>query len=597
MGNAVSKDQMTPLERLGAYGRGEEVDRLPCVPIVGNTAARVLGVKVSDFRGDGQTIADAQIAAYRRFGYDGIRVFTDLYQQAEAMGAKVRYPEDDTAYLAEPAVTEVSGIDSLEPADPHRDGNLPHHLEAMERVVEAVGEEVPVTGAITGPFTNASFLIGAERLVQMTIKDPEAVHRLCELSLETALAYAEAVFDAGCTPSLTDALSSCSVIGPRQYREFAYPYQKRLVDYVHSRGKPVTLHICGDTRLIWDSMADTGADCLSLDNDIDLAAAVRDVGDRVRIMGNVHPSEVMFLGDPEQVRRATRTCVAQAGQNPRGYIVASGCSLPTDTPFANIDAMLDAVREIGFPVDPEKLSETLKPFTCSRCSAVWQRKGTTYCWSGDPDTRPRQPNNCPSALAGDVIIESFALYRGDGEDAEMARVAAQVEGLCYESVPGSDAINARWTRVEDTIAFAKKMGYQKIGIATCVGLLEETDRLSRILEAQGLQPQSVCCKTGSIDKLELELAEEDKVRPGTFEPACNPVAQARLLNRAGMDMNVIVGLCVGHDMLFSKYSEAPVTTLVAKDRVTGHNPAAVLYGQNFYYKRLQSQPVETGRGD
>jgi uncharacterized metal-binding protein len=97
----------------------------------------------------------------------------------------------------------------------------------------------------------------------------------------------------------------------------------------------------------------------------------------------------------------------------------------------------------------------------------------------------------------------------------------------------------------------------------------------------------VCCKTGSIDKLELGLQETDKVRPGTFEPACNPVAQAKLLNEAKTDMNIIVGLCVGHDMLFTKYSDAPVTTIVVKDRVTGHNPVSVLYGQNFYYKRLQ----------
>jgi uncharacterized metal-binding protein len=136
------------------------------------------------------------------------------------------------------------------------------------------------------------------------------------------------------------------------------------------------------------------------------------------------------------------------------------------------------------------------------------------------------------------------------------------------------------------------MGYRKIGIATCIGLLEETYRLSQILSAQGFEPMSLCCKTGSIDKMELGLNEEDKIRPSTYEPACNPVAQATLFNRAETDMNVIVGLCVGHDILFSKYSEAPVTTLVVKDRVTGHNPVSVLYGQNFYYKRLQSQPVE-----
>ena len=170
-------------------------------------------------------------------------------------------------------------------------------------------------------------------------------------------------------------------------------------------------------------------------------------------------------------------------------------------------------------------------------------------------------------------------------------MAAKVEGLCYQKAPGSDAVHARWTRVEDLIALARLMNYRKIGIATCIGLLDECDRLSDILRAQGLEPFSACCKAGSIDKLELNLKEADKVRPGTFEPACNPIAQARILNSEGMDMNIIMGLCVGHDMLFNKYAEAPVTTLVVKDRVTGHNPGVVLYGQNFYYKRLQKQPV------
>ncbi len=234
------------------------------------------------------------------------------------------------------------------------------------------------------------------------------------------------------------------------------------------------------------------------------------------------------------------------------------------------------------------------PVSCSKCSTVWQKCGTTNCWSGDPTTAPPRPGNCPSENYGDVVASSLEDYRGDSEDARIAFVAARVEGLCYQPVPGSDAVNARWTRVEDTIAFAKLMGYRKIGMATCIGLLDEAERLAAILRAQGFEPQSVCCKAGSIDKLELGLAERDKVRPGTFEPACNPIAQAEICNRQGTDMNIIVGLCVGHDMLFNKHSNAPVTTLIVKDRVTGHNPIAVLYGQNFYYKRLQKQQVLTG---
>ena len=124
-------------------------------------------------------------------------------------------------------------------------------------------------------------------------------------------------------------------------------------------------------------------------------------------------------------------------------------------------------------------------FTCSKCSAAWRKSGSTNCWSTDPENQPAKPGNCPTRDHSDIINESFELYKGDAEDARMASVAAKVEGLCYQPIPGSDAINARWTRVEDTIAFAKLMGYTKIGMATCIGLLDETNRLAAILNAQG----------------------------------------------------------------------------------------------------------------
>jgi len=228
--------------------------------------------------------------------------------------------------------------------------------------------------------------------------------------------------------------------------------------------------------------------------------------------------------------------------------------------------------------------------SCSNCSAVWQKHGGTNCWS-PPGSGPAKPAYCPSEPHAAVIREAFDEYLGDATDARLAKMAAKVEGLCYQPIPGSDAVNARWTRVEDLVALARLMGWTKIGIATCIGMLSECAQLCDILKAQGMEPYSACCKAGSIDKLDLGLQESNKVRPGTFEPACNPIAQARILNAEGMEMNVIMGLCVGHDMLFSKHSAAPVTTLVVKDRVTGHNPVAVLYGQNFYYKRLQKRPV------
>ncbi|MCE5285707.1 MAG: DUF1847 domain-containing protein [Pelosinus sp.] len=169
--------------------------------------------------------------------------------------------------------------------------------------------------------------------------------------------------------------------------------------------------------------------------------------------------------------------------------------------------------------------------------------------------------------------------KGDDQDAVIARASAQVEGLFY----------GKLTRVEEIMEFANRIGAKSIGIATCAGLIEEAKIFAEILEAKGFKYYSAICKVGSVDKTEIGILEEHKIRPGTHESMCNPILQARILNYHNTDLNVIVGLCVGHDSLFIKYSEAPVTTLVTKDRVTGHNPVSALYTAHSYYKRLLAE--------
>lgn len=231
--------------------------------------------------------------------------------------------------------------------------------------------------------------------------------------------------------------------------------------------------------------------------------------------------------------------------------------------------------------------------TCTQCGKEWDKQGKTSCWSGSPDTILKGPKNCPTKNYSDCIAQAVE-WVSRGDDRELYYAASIVEGLASRTPPGETEINMKWTRVEDTIVLAQAMAWKKIGIATCVGLLVESETLSRILKARGFEVVSACCKEGGVDKLALGLKETEKVRMNTFEPGCNPVAQALVLNEEGTDMNIIMGLCVGHDMLFSKHSRAPVTTLVAKDRVTGHNPVAALYNAHFYYKRLLCPKSVTG---
>ena len=142
----------------------------------------------------------------------------------------------------------------------------------------------------------------------------------------------------------------------------------------------------------------------------------------------------------------------------------------------------------------------------------------------------------------------------------------------------------RWPRLREVAEFAKRMGYTRLGMGFCVGLHKEAAMVDRILRQQGFEVVSVACKTGSIPKVEVGYSEEMLLRPGTREVMCNPIAQAQLLNQAETQFNICLGLCVGHDSLFYKYCDAPVTTLVAKDRVTGHSPAAAIYCADSYFK-------------
>ena len=140
------------------------------------------------------------------------------------------------------------------------------------------------------------------------------------------------------------------------------------------------------------------------------------------------------------------------------------------------------------------------------------------------------------------------------------------------------------TRVEEIIDFAHKCGYKKIGVAFCIGLIKEAQTFCSILRHHGFEVESIVCKNGSIPKSFINITDAEQVRPGTYEPMCNPIGQAILLNEAHTDLNILLGLCVGHDSLFIKHSDAPITVFAVKDRVLCHNPLAAIYGADKYYK-------------
>lgn len=173
----------------------------------------------------------------------------------------------------------------------------------------------------------------------------------------------------------------------------------------------------------------------------------------------------------------------------------------------------------------------------------------------------------------EFLAETMKLYTENEENTKIMMAASEVEFENY----------CKMTRIEEICEFAAKIGAKKLGIATCVGLIQEARVAAQIFRNRGFEVVGAACKIGAQPKVSVGIpAEHESVGANM----CNPIMQAEILNKEKTDLNIVIGLCVGHDSLFYKHSNALCTTLVTKDRVLAHNPVAALYQADKYYSRL-----------
>ena len=190
--------------------------------------------------------------------------------------------------------------------------------------------------------------------------------------------------------------------------------------------------------------------------------------------------------------------------------------------------------------------------------------------SCDQKYRDPAPRTCPGADA--AADEILAEYQSD-EYLEFGRV-------CSEVSMSRDGVKPR---ILEIVEVARKMNYQKLGLAFCIGFTEEASLVKKVLEYHGFQVCSVVCKVGGLDKAVQGIENGGNAM-------CNPFGQALLLNREKTDLNIVLGLCVGHDSLFFKKSDAPVTVLAVKDKALGHNPLACIYTAEHYFHDILFPP-------
>lgn len=350
------KEFMTSKERVTAALTGQPYDRIPVFLLLSDQTARLLRVTVAEYQNSATLMAQGQLLAWRSYGMDLINTGPGLTGIAEAAGSKLVFP-DDTAYVSETAIKELDDLDRLKIPDPLKDGRLPLFLEATATVIKEAGDQVPISATVAGAFTTASCLRGTELLMRDLRRNPEFVHRLMKFAVDSTIPFVLEAIKLGARVGIAEPVASGTLISRNQFLEFVAPYLKDLVSVIKREcGVAPSLHICGNSKRIWEDMVECGFGTLSLDDEIDIAEARHAVGDRAALVGNIRPTTTMALGTPEDVRKNVIECIIKGVGNPKGYILGLGCALPINTPLENIHALVAAAREYGrWPIDPEKL--------------------------------------------------------------------------------------------------------------------------------------------------------------------------------------------------------------------------------------------------
>jgi len=200
----------------------------------------------------------------------------------------------------------------------------------------------------------------------------------------------------------------------------------------------------------------------------------------------------------------------------------------------------------------------------------------------------KSPKFCPTANLEELTGQSREEYNNNSELCEFAKQASIQEATGYGNRElGYAHVRPVKTRIEEVIEFAHRMKYKRLGIAFCVGLRKEAKIVEKLIGSKGFEMASVVCKVGRSSKQIIGLEREEQIDSSGDEAMCNPVLQAMVLNHEKTDFNILLGLCVGHDSMFFKYSDAPCTVLAVKDRVLGHNPLASIFTLDSYYRSLK----------
>lgn len=334
---------MNSLQRIQAALRFEDTDRVPVIPQVFGHAAVLSGKMLGEYVRDGEILAQCQLKAIARYGYDAVFALMDAGVETEAVGSRLVYRNDIYPFVERYVVENIEDIDRLAAPDPNRSGRMPELLKAARILRSELRDEVMIVGCILGPMTLAMQLMGPEKALFLAADEPDMFERVLDFATEVAISFGLAQIEAGVhVPFVFDPSASPAVVPPQFFRELLLSRLKRLFSALKSGGSAANwLHIAGPAETIFPYYPEAGVELANFDYCIDPLRARR-ILPAVCLNGNIKPFSFVEAAAPD-IASESAGLIEQLGPG-RGFILSSGCEIPPEARSENVAAMVRASR-------------------------------------------------------------------------------------------------------------------------------------------------------------------------------------------------------------------------------------------------------------
>lgn len=337
---------MTGIERVQAVLSGKEPDRIPFVPIIHAGLAGMFNVPLGRFFTDARAMSDVIVKGFQTFGYDGVQLSLGVTAEPEALGAEVEQPDNAPPILKGRLLEDPANLEGLREIDIVTRGRFPMFREAVERVVEAIGNEAFVIVTLRGPFLMAAQLRGVENALMDMIVNTQALCGILDFTTDTSARLGCAFADTGAhAVILGEATCSPSFISPAAYRGLIRERHQLVIRQLKENGwRTLGLHICGNLTPILEDVLTTGADLVDVDHQVSPLKALDLNNGRAVLRGNLDPSGVFAFGTEEAlVRQTSRLKEETEG---RGcWIYGSGCDISPGSPARTLRRVAELLRE------------------------------------------------------------------------------------------------------------------------------------------------------------------------------------------------------------------------------------------------------------